>query len=310
MAPADLMLRATSYRGAISALEQAIQVDVGRDIGLVAEACVGGLRSAADSIVQAETPRVAIITGAFIPWAQPPASETDGPPGSALLAEGLKELGIDTWLVTDSLCAPPVRAVSALAELPVVIVDTPQDIALALAQFKRATITHCVSVERLGPGSDGQVRNMRGDCITAFTPPLDTLFTGGDWRKVAIGDGGNELGMGRVPTAVVEASVEHGARIQSVVSCDDLIVSSVSNWGAVALLASLRLLLSDVALDAEATIARHDVLLADCLGAGAVDGMTGRPGYSVDGLDVPVHHEVFRRLGDISDRGISVAPST
>jgi hypothetical protein len=244
---------------------------------------------------------VAIITGAFIPWADRPASETDGPLGSALLAAGLRALGIDTWIVTDSHCAPPVRAVAALAGVPTIVVDTPQEIARALQQLERAAITHCVSVERLGPGSDGKVRNMRGDCISAFTPPLHKLFVGGDWRKVAIGDGGNEIGMGRVPSAVVKASVEHGDVIHSVISCDDLIVASVSNWGAVALLAGVNLLSSGVGLDAEATISRHDRLLAACLDAGAVDGTTGSPTKTVDGLALPHHHDLIRCVADISD---------
>ncbi len=40
---------------------------------------------------------------------------------------------------------------------------------------------------------------MRGTDISAYAAPLDRLFSAGPWRTIAIGDGGNEIGMGGVP---------------------------------------------------------------------------------------------------------------
>lgn len=45
--------------------------------------------------------KVVIITGFFVPGGQPPATETDGPPGALILAEGLKYLGMEVCLLSD-----------------------------------------------------------------------------------------------------------------------------------------------------------------------------------------------------------------
>ena len=45
--------------------------------------------------------KVTIITGFYVPGGDPPATETDGPPGALILAEGLKYLGMEVSLLTD-----------------------------------------------------------------------------------------------------------------------------------------------------------------------------------------------------------------
>jgi len=45
--------------------------------------------------------KVAIITGFYVPGGDPPATETDGPPGALILAEGLKYLGMEVSLLSD-----------------------------------------------------------------------------------------------------------------------------------------------------------------------------------------------------------------
>ena len=56
-----------------------------------------------------------------------------------------------------------------------------------------------LSIERCGRSADGAPRNMRGEDISAFATPLDDLFVAGPWQRIAIGDGGNEIGMGSCP---------------------------------------------------------------------------------------------------------------
>ena len=45
--------------------------------------------------------KVVIITGFYVPGGDPPATETDGPPGALTLAEGLKYLGMEVSLLSD-----------------------------------------------------------------------------------------------------------------------------------------------------------------------------------------------------------------
>jgi hypothetical protein len=59
---------------------------------------------------------------------------------------------------------------------------------------------------------------------------------------VGIGDGGNEVGCGKVYNAILASTVPNAAKIANVVPADYLIVCGVSNWGGVALAAATNLL--------------------------------------------------------------------
>ena len=51
---------------------------------------------------------------------------------------------------------------------------------------------------------------------------------------IAVGDGGNEIGMGKVIRAIRDLNI-----VPAVTGCDELIVSDVSNWGAYAIISFL-----------------------------------------------------------------------
>ena len=70
--------------------------------------------------------------------------------------------------------------------------------------------------------------------------PLDALFLRrrAGTVTIGIGDGGNEIGMGRVRARVVR-DVPNGAKIASVVRTDHLVVAGTSNWGAWGVVAHL-----------------------------------------------------------------------
>jgi hypothetical protein len=61
---------------------------------------------------------VAIVTGFAIPQADPPAAETDGPPGALYLAKTLSELGIEAVLITDEYGLPILEAGCQHWDLP------------------------------------------------------------------------------------------------------------------------------------------------------------------------------------------------
>ncbi len=54
--------------------------------------------------------KVAIVTGFYIPAGKPPATETDGPPGALILAEGLKYVGMEVYLLSDEYTLPTLSA--------------------------------------------------------------------------------------------------------------------------------------------------------------------------------------------------------
>jgi hypothetical protein len=54
--------------------------------------------------------KIVIITGFYVPVGDPPATETDGPPGALTLAEGLKYLGMGVSLLSDEYTLSALKA--------------------------------------------------------------------------------------------------------------------------------------------------------------------------------------------------------
>src|SRR5438552_4153959 len=64
-------------------------------------ACAGDFAAACRSLAGASRPRLAVVTGFYIPHATPPAAETDGPLGAVFLAQALVPMGIGVVLSAD-----------------------------------------------------------------------------------------------------------------------------------------------------------------------------------------------------------------
>ena len=265
--------------------------------------------------------KVAIVTGFFIPHAQPPAAETDGPPGSLFLAHCLQALGIEAAVITDAPCAPAVRAAANGIGFPVnrVLVSPLQEETWCdefwASEFANG-LTHLIAIERVGPSHTPETvakqriedvsaflrdvaaehhdrcHNMRGVCIDGHTAPLHLLFERlptihPTARTIGIGDGGNEIGMGAIPWTELRRrlSGEHAGRVPCRIACDFNIVAGTSNWGAMALAAGVCLLRDRLDVLQPWTRERHREWLKDLVANGpAVDGVTGRREATVDGL--------------------------
>jgi hypothetical protein len=260
-------------------IEQIISLDPGgRGVGSLLVA--GDLAAAADELMRAR--RVWILTGFVIPALK--TGETDGPPGAISLASGLLRLGIPTTIVTDPLNGA-IMDRSGLSEVEFPLPEL----------LRKERPTHVVAIERPGRAMDGRFHTMDGRIIS-LEDEVASLFDRASAEEgivtIGIGDGGNEIGMGKVFERVVR-SIPHGERIASVVSADRLIVAGTSNWGAWGLLASLSIRASTDLLPAD-EVARNDV--TRFVAAGGVDGRTGRSEASVDGLGMDEYLAVLREL--------------
>ncbi len=223
----------------------------------------GHLEGAARSLLEAR--RVLIVTG--FPIARARTGETDGPPGARALGSALEELGVGVAMTSDAWTRPLLRALDLEVE------DSWEDL------LERFEPTHLVSVERPGRAVDGLYYNARGEDITSLVEPLDELFI--EARRcglptIGIGDGGNEIGLGR---AVDGSGIPKPP--ESVIETDWSLVAGTSNWAAYALVGGLsgltgRSLLPDFETE------RID--LERLVAAGAVDGLTGKKEPTVDGL--------------------------
>jgi hypothetical protein len=295
-------------RSLVNRIERLIQVDVGRNITALFDAARGGLWSAASALVAASVLRIGLITGFYVPLGSPPAAETDGPVGTALLAKGLEAVGISCRVATDEPCRSACAAALAGAEISDVPVDA-LDIAELIEIWRRAGITHAISIERCGRPPDGAPRNMRGLDIGSYTAPLDELFAAGPWETIAVGDGGNEIGMGSIPRSLIAQHVDHGETIACVTPARHLIVAGVSNWGAYALLGALAALREDwrarLLSCLDETLDKA-ILQATVDHGPAVDGVSRLRTMTVDNLDIAVHHGKLREIRAVVEGGYGI----
>ena len=299
-------------REAIDRIEAVAANDVqGRNIGPLARHVRGNLARAAASILEHPQPHVAIVTGFYMSHAQPPNCETDGPPGTAMLAAGLSSVGVPCRVCTGEANAPVVRASLKAADpdgrvpLDIVAQQEPESsIAEVDARWRSGAsqVSHVVALERCGPSADGRPRNAAGHDIGRYNAPLERLLDG-TRVSIGIGDLGNEVGMGSLPRQLVASSVPNGDRIWCKTPCDYPLICGVSNWGAAALLAALALLRPEWAPALAAVISPSEAerhLRSAVEQGGAVSGDcpsgTPYPCLFVDEVSWQRLHETFAEI--------------
>jgi len=211
--------------------------------------------------------------------------ETDGPVGAIALYDTLEALGARPILA----CGPPLS--DALIEDYRVMQLTARDLEAAAEQAREQLQllqpAAIISIERPGLASDGRYYNMRGEDITARCAFFDPFLDHASCPTVAIGDGGNEIGMGNIATAISSLDIN-----ASVTRCDELLVADVSNWGAYGLIA---ILASWSGQDLLAQVSPVNIL--DYLSArGSVDGVTRENTLTEDGLEAEEGLRVIQEL--------------
>lgn len=224
--------------------------------------------------------KVLIVTGFPIPPLNVP--ETDGPPGALAVALAVERLGGRAKILT----YPEVR--EALKDFWDGFVERPSVSSYSLL----------IAVETPGKAADGKHYSMNG---------LEIWRETFDWAvekarehgipTIGIGDGGNEIGMGRVRDLVIR-HVPHGERIASVIETDELIVSAVSNWGAYGLLGEASRISGEDLLGDWS----EDEVVKALVEAGIIDGVSKRAEMSVDGIDMGVHSKMLSLLKSLANR--------
>ncbi|MDB5825284.1 MAG: hypothetical protein JWR21_3988 [Herminiimonas sp.] len=288
---------------------------VKRDISRLLAFSKGSLHKAATSIAQTSQPHIGIVAGFYIKHATPPSPETDGLNGMAHLAAGFVAAGFRVTVITDAPCAKAVWAtVDALPhKVELRITDTSSESVVQLRNALEADphpITHMIAIERVAPGSDGKPHREHGWDMTRETAPLDLLFEGPDWKStwttIGIGDGGNEIGMGALPDNIVAEDIPNGPLIAAQTSCDYLIVSGVSNWGAYGLLAAVSIIRPDIRsrLLLHFTPEKEKLFLeaAVTVGQAVDDSRVDRPGtlqMSVDRLPLEIHAALIETIAAV-----------
>ncbi|KAJ8393064.1 hypothetical protein AAFF_G00069680 [Aldrovandia affinis] len=329
----SLVSKATVQR--IRTLEQIIGEDPGQrgiEVLLVQDELLKSCLSLSHSS------SVLITTGFPTHFMHDPPEETDGPPGAIAMAATLQALGKEVAIVTDHralemnarIMADAVEKGVIKAAVPLLsFQDSGPDSALRFlchdGDPKTPRFDHLVAIERSGRAADGNYYNMRGVNIKHLLDPIDDLFTAASSiagiNTTGIGDGGNELGMGKVKEAV-RTHMPNGNLIACDVAADFAVVAGVSNWGGYAVACALYLLNlcpiherylrrglgspptsqqhSDWAASLP-TVTKEEELLAILVNCGIRSGKTGNLAMEVDGLPFrPAHSTLIQRLSDVT----------
>ena len=252
---------------------------------------------------------IAIVTGAAVPGHMP-VGENDGPFGSVVLAAALTKIGHKVTIYTDPDALPPIDMLARRAGLKSEVLP------LALgdnAQQEKIAARHdlFVAIERLGGNRNGFIYGVTGVSRSPHRANVDTIFkTAAKLGKptLGIGDGGNEIGFGKVHAELEKRLPDHtmahktpcGGGVFSVVPTDVLAVGTSSNIGAYGVVAALAMLRRDPALchTPEEEEALHHV----GVGLGLVDGGGGDRIPWCDGIPFDCNAALVRLMRNIVER--------
>ncbi|XP_053126628.1 D-glutamate cyclase, mitochondrial isoform X3 [Hemicordylus capensis] len=239
----------------IRCLEDMIGVDPG-DRGIKHLCSQDELLKACLSISHAQS--VLITTGFPTHFKYEPPEENDGPPGAIAIAAMLKAMGKNVAIVTDQRALNLNEKIikeaveEGILETPVPIISYHHDSADSALLFlcedgnpEKPKFNHLIAIERAGMAADGNYYNVRKINIKHLVDPIDELFLAAHSipgiTTTGIGDGGNELGMGKVKEAV-KKYIKNGDVIACDVEADFTVVAGVSNWGGYAVACALYIL--------------------------------------------------------------------
>ena len=309
-----------------------IESQIGQDAGnrgMKALIQSGDLHSAA--AIAANLPpssHVVLLSGFPCCVNHDPPTETDGPPGTVALVKCALALGFRTTLVTDK-CNEHVFA-AAVEEfmsdsrfaLQVYSPCTSPDASLPKEEERKMeelvlSADLIIACERAGPAKDGNCYTMRGINMTerGLIAPLERIVhrvreLKDDIKFIAIGDGGNEMGMGKAIDAIRNSpKIENGDLIGAVTPADFLIAASVSNWGGYALAAAVALVKSEDCKEKDLkewiescvpTESSEVALLERCVSKGCRDGVSGLMEATVDGMSLDTSMQCLQRIRSIA----------
>ncbi|XP_006839697.1 PREDICTED: UPF0317 protein C14orf159 homolog, mitochondrial [Chrysochloris asiatica] len=318
----------------IRELEAIIAVDPGnRGIGHLL--CKDELLRASLSLSHAHS--VLITTGFPTHFTHEPPEETDGPPGAVALAAFLQALEKEVSMVVDQralslhqkIVDEAVEQGVLKAPIPLLTyrggsAEAAQDFLHKDGDPKSPRFDHLVAIERAGRAADGNYYNARKVNIKHLVDPIDDLFLTAQKipgiSSTGIGDGGNELGMGKVKEAV-KRHIRNGTVIACDVEADFAVIAGVSNWGGYALACALYILNSCEVherylrkrtgppralgeqnwIQALPSITKEEKMLRILVKHQVRSGVSGVVGMEVDGLPFhTTHTEMIQKLLNVT----------
>ena len=239
-------------------------------------------KKAAQNFLELEQGVVFLYTGFYVKG----YAETDGPLGTYFLALAIAKLGYKPIIITDIYCKDYFMDIETIY-IPLEGMENHKYQKL-LDDYN--PVCH-FSIERLGRDKNGNYLNSKGVSIGEFTAPVDELYMlgGRSSPTFAIGDGGNEIGMGNFKEFLKDTLHVEPCAIES----DYPIIASVSNWGAYGFITYMQLFLRKKLLPKFDEVEKYmDYILQ----LGCVDGIKCENVKSVDGKEWHTEKEILDEL--------------
>jgi len=211
--------------------------------------------------------------------------ETDGPVGAIALYNSLKTLGKKPLIVCGNPLYRALKKDYDCYSIPLNDIDNAACYTQkALDELSPEII---ISIECPGLSEKNCYSNIRGEDISDNCATFDYFMKLASCPTIAIGDGGNEIGMGNIYDAIGQLNI-----IPCTTKCDELLIADVSNWGAYGLIALLSIfhnqnLLADV--NPKTTL----MYLSDL---GSLDGLTRKNALTEDGLCFSCGEDIISQL--------------
>ena len=319
-------------------LDRLINLDIGeRGVEHLFRAARGGqgeplVGAAADALLSVPRGGTVVVTTGSVSraWISPDVGENDGPSGAAAVVRALVlERSATCVVLSEEALLAPLRSVMSVAGM------VPVDLAaarLASVEGSLATVVMAAyptqdeagaeaaprvlddlspdllfSTERVGRNEHGIYHNMRGGDFGMGRARVDYLFDEALRRKlpvVAVGDGGNEIGMAKVADAVRAyipfgdtCACGCGGGLGAVTGADVLVTAACSNWGCTAITAAMAARTGDARLlhtpEAEGRLLDH------MISAGLINSAHGVINADVDGIARESHIAVAELCASI-----------
>ena len=248
---------------------------------------------------------VGILTGAAVPGFLP-NGENDGPLGSMALARALLRLGYTVTILTESEIVGVLRALMHVSATQVTILELDKEDSTDHAGTAM-DLDILIAIEKLGSNERHVMHGATGTSRNGTRAHVDGLvnrLNAAGKLTVGIGDGGNEIGFGKIYDRA-RALVDHGMEcrcgcgggIITVTATGILYPVGVSNWGGYATVAALALLTGDHSL-----LHTPDDEVAFITAATAVDCRDGGKGIArnfVDGVPAVTSAAVVQILSTL-----------
>lgn len=262
-------------------------------------------------------------------WISAKIGENDGPAGGAVVIRALAIAKRATAVVlAEETLIPQISAILTVAGVTVLPLELARQanregtlLAAVVLPFTTSdsmarldasrvldelTPSLLLSIERTGRNEDGIYCSMRGVDYGEGRARIDHVFDLAKERGMAtigVGDGGNEIGMGNVASAVRthiafgDYAANGGAGIGAVTKVDALVTAACSNWGAYAIVGALAVRLGDKRLLHTASLERQ--LLDRGVQIGLINSVAGIVDAHVDNIDPATHLAVVELISAV-----------